>query len=260
MFYRAETRASVYISWGYLVGSFQILPTLHPFFHTFGSTMRLQYTLVVTLLVQSTFGWTPAKRTYDSHDYYVAWIEPPNSHNVSLGDIALALGVEVVEPVGALADHWLLRVTKSMIMARGETTDLVHRNFEDLRSRAESQLVSRSEDDLRARHIVSSVRYLSARQELSQRAKRAPPLIRPLSTRSLIHDVAQRFGIVDPLFPQQWHIVNQVYPQHVLNVTGLWDLGFTGKGVTSSVIDDGLDYTSEDLAANFVSVACSSMV
>jgi kexin len=81
-----------------------------------------------------------------------------------------------------------------------------------------------------------------------------------MSPKSLIHDVAQRFGIVDPLFSQQWHIVNEVYPQHVLNITGLWDLGFTGKNVTSSVIDDGLDYTSEDLAANFVRVAWSSMV
>lgn len=218
--------------------------------------MRLQSTLVVTLLAHFAFGWTPARRTYDTHDYYVVEHDPESA---SLADVAFALGVDVVEQVGALKNHWLLRIPKPSIMARGENSDsdVVHRSFEDLRSRAASQLASRSEDALQLRNIVSSVQYLSARQELRQRDKRAPPAIRP---RSLIHDVAQRFGIADPLFPQQWHIVNEEYPQHVVNITGLWELGFTGKGVTSSVIDDGLDYTSEDLAANFVGVASSSMV
>ena len=37
-----------------------------------------------------------------------------------------------------------------------------------------------------------------------------------------------------------------------MNVTGLWDLGFTGKGVISALVDDGLDYEHPDLAPNFV--------
>jgi kexin len=215
--------------------------------------MRLPYTLVVTLLAQSAFAWTPAKRTYDTHDYYVVEHDP---HGASLADVALALGVEVVEQAGALQNHWLVRITKALLVARGENTDPVHRNFEDLRSRASSHLSSRSEDALQARSIVSSVKYLSARQVLRQRAKRAPPPIRPPPpTEPSIHDVTQQFGITDPLFPQQWHLVNEKYPQHMMNVTRLWELGFTGKGVISSVIDDGLDYTSEDLAGNFVCIA-----
>lgn len=39
----------------------------------------------------------------------------------------------------------------------------------------------------------------------------------------------------------------------MLNVTGLWEEGVTGKGVISALIDDGLDYNSRDLAPNFVS-------
>ena len=39
-----------------------------------------------------------------------------------------------------------------------------------------------------------------------------------------------------------------------MNVTALWEEGITGKGVITAFVDDGLDYTSEDLAANFVSV------
>ena len=38
----------------------------------------------------------------------------------------------------------------------------------------------------------------------------------------------------------------------MVNVTGLWKEGITGKGVISALLDDGLDYKSEDLKANFV--------
>lgn len=38
-----------------------------------------------------------------------------------------------------------------------------------------------------------------------------------------------------------------------INVTGVWKQGISGKGVTVVIVDDGLDYNSTDLAANFVS-------
>jgi kexin len=38
----------------------------------------------------------------------------------------------------------------------------------------------------------------------------------------------------------------------MMNVTPVWDMGFTGKGIISSLVDDGLDYTSVDLKDNFV--------
>ncbi|OBZ65694.1 Protease KEX1 [Grifola frondosa] len=37
----------------------------------------------------------------------------------------------------------------------------------------------------------------------------------------------------------------------MMNVTPVWDMGITGKGVITALVDDGLDYTSDDLAANF---------
>jgi subtilisin family serine protease len=39
----------------------------------------------------------------------------------------------------------------------------------------------------------------------------------------------------------------------MMNVTGVWKEGVTGKGVISALVDDGLDYESRDLAPNFVS-------
>ena len=67
-----------------------------------------------------------------------------------------------------------------------------------------------------------------------------------------VEAVAERLDIHDPLFPEQWHLINTQYPEHSMNVTGLWDLGFTGKGVISALVDDGLDYEHPDLAPNFV--------
>jgi kexin len=39
----------------------------------------------------------------------------------------------------------------------------------------------------------------------------------------------------------------------MMNVSRLWDMGITGDGVITALVDDGLDYESEDLADNFVS-------
>jgi kexin len=61
-------------------------------------------------------------------------------------------------------------------------------------------------------------------------------------------------NITDPMFGQQWHLVNDDFPQHMMNATPVWEMGLTGKGVISALVDDGLDHQSDDLAANFVRI------
>lgn len=215
--------------------------------------MLILSTLAVVFLAQnSVLGAIPAKRSYDTHNYYVLEHEPQVNSGASLADVARSLGVEVVEQVGELPNHWLVRVEQPStdLVARGESVDPVLDTFENLRSKSVSRLSPRSfdEDSIHAGRVVNSVRHLS-RQVLRQRVRRAPPLLRPPTS---IKGVAQKFDIHDPLFPKQWHLVNEEYPEHMMNVTPVWEMGFTGKGVISSVIDDGLDYTSDDLAPNFV--------
>ncbi|KAF9469262.1 peptidase S8/S53 domain-containing protein [Collybia nuda] len=209
-------------------------------------------TLAVVFLAQkSVLGGVPARRSYDTHNYYVIEHDPQRISGASLADVARTLGVEMVEQVGELQNHWLVRVQKpSMeLVARGEIFDPVVDVFESLRNKAVSRLSSRSydEDTIQARRVVQSVRHLS-RQVLRQRVRRAPP---PLWPPTSIKGVTQKFDIRDPMFSQQWHLVNEDYPEHMMNVTPVWEMGFTGKGVISSVVDDGLDYTSDDLASNF---------
>ncbi|KAG0044394.1 pheromone processing endoprotease, partial [Gryganskiella cystojenkinii] len=62
--------------------------------------------------------------------------------------------------------------------------------------------------------------------------------------------VAIAFGIEDPGFKYQWHLHN-TKDRHDINVTGVWEQGINGTGVNVAIIDDGLDMTSDDLAANF---------
>ncbi|PVV03166.1 hypothetical protein BB560_002370 [Smittium megazygosporum] len=80
----------------------------------------------------------------------------------------------------------------------------------------------------------------------------------PVSRRALItendsfkRDWKDIVKIKDPEFPKQWHLLNSENPGNDINVTGVWEEGITGQGVVVALIDDGLDYTSEDLFLNF---------
>ncbi|VDN58879.1 unnamed protein product [Dracunculus medinensis] len=59
----------------------------------------------------------------------------------------------------------------------------------------------------------------------------------------------------DPLYPYQWYLKNvgqaNGKPRLDLNVEKAWELGFTGKNVTTAIMDDGVDYMHRDLRNNF---------
>uniref|UniRef100_H2YJQ6 Neuroendocrine convertase 2 n=1 Tax=Ciona savignyi TaxID=51511 RepID=H2YJQ6_CIOSA len=60
---------------------------------------------------------------------------------------------------------------------------------------------------------------------------------------------------LDPLYPYQWYINNTGQaggkPGLDLNVQAAWNMGYTGKGVTVAIMDDGLDYLHPDLRDNY---------
>lgn len=71
------------------------------------------------------------------------------------------------------------------------------------------------------------------------------------SAQEPLREVSERLDISDPIFAEQWHLVNTLSPGNDVNVKNVWYGGNRGKGITVAVIDDGLDTESEDLAANF---------
>jgi kexin len=107
--------------------------------------------LAVALALGST--GTPARRTYATHNYCVLHHNP---NGADIASLAASLGAELVEQVGELAYHWLLRVPKD-----------------------------------------------NDRNEL--------------------------------------------------NVSGAWNMRIAGKGAMHFIVNDGLDYESEDLSPDFVS-------
>lgn len=233
--------------------------------------MILPFTLVLALLAShSAIALTPTKRHYSTHDYYV--LEHHPSAGASVEECATALGVELVEQAGELKNYWVVRTAKrssSGLLSRETTeTDRVLARFHSLQTRAASHHNSyfwlRSTDTQHARRVVSAVKYLS-RQVPRKRTKRddsfmkrAPPPVIPvaneLDVNASSRAVALRMGITDPMFDKQWHLVNDDFPQHMMNATPVWEMGLKGEGVISALVDDGLDYRSDDLAANFVCI------
>ncbi|TKR60408.1 hypothetical protein L596_027661 [Steinernema carpocapsae] len=59
----------------------------------------------------------------------------------------------------------------------------------------------------------------------------------------------------DPLYPYQWYLKNDGQsngkPRLDLNVEKAWAMGFTGKNITTAIMDDGVDYMHPDLKNNF---------
>ncbi|XP_023226360.1 neuroendocrine convertase 2-like [Centruroides sculpturatus] len=59
----------------------------------------------------------------------------------------------------------------------------------------------------------------------------------------------------DPYFPYQWYLKNVGQnggkPKLDLNVEAAWAQGYTGKNVTTAIMDDGVDYMHPDLRENY---------
>lgn len=188
----------------------------------------------------------PTPKSYDTHDYYV--LEHSPAHGLSPHQCAQAVGAQLVEQVGELKNHYVVSVPKptdhssphlsprNLPAARnhGPVTAL-----QTLRKRAAEAHNGRAH----SKRLSSSIRSLELQTPRQRLVKRG----------TLLDEVIKTLDIKDPLFPKQWHIVNEEFPEHMMNVTGVWKEGITGKTVISAIVDDGLDYESEDLAPNFVS-------
>jgi subtilisin family serine protease len=101
------------------------------------------------------------------------------------------------------------------------------------------------------RHYVLRVLQPGAALQVTAQLATLPGVehVEPVLKRKL----SKRFVPNDPLFSQQWTLLN--IGQHGatvgadINVTNLWD-NYRGTGIVVGVIDDGFQYTHPDLSAN----------
>jgi len=112
------------------------------------------------------------------------------------------------------------------------------------------------------------------REKLLQRTKRdmidLPQLSIPIAGKPLIRNRSDRrkprvtvdgmtklkFGNYtkqDPMWPYLWYINRHVFNKNLtdMNITSAWAQGFTGKGVSVTFLDDGLEWDHPDIIQNY---------
>ncbi|TYJ56245.1 hypothetical protein B9479_003090 [Cryptococcus floricola] len=196
--------------------------------------MRSLLSLVV--LLGAAAARTPQPRSYDTHTYYALELDPSTSPE----SITESLGLELVERIGELEGHWLVRTEGATphhgsIAKRSASHDPILKRWSSL----PSGLGKRSLEPL----------------TLRKRAKRhSPAFLRSHAARDdnteLLY-AQNQLKLADPMLDQQWHLINTELKDIELNVTTLWGQGITGEGVHVVIVDDGLDMESDDLKANF---------
>lgn len=159
----------------------------------------------------------PAKRSYDSHTYYVLELDPTLQGGKSVEEVARGLGAEHVERVGELEDHYLIRAPVGLVergysaWSVGESAggmgmekragevverDAVLERYEVLKreSSIEGRLIERRDGDLEPRGSVRAVRSLE-RQHPRLRVKRDLPTLPPSFDFSLPYDLVSPYVV-----------------------------------------------------------------
>lgn len=180
----------------------------------------------------------------DSHDHYVLHLDPEASPE----QVASSLGLTYDGQFGELRDHYVFKGAKA-------EHDVVST---ELKARRRRKRALNDHDPL------DGVLFSNKQQLRAPWEKRIIP--RPLgpaleerasgdtSDPALLaaqQSVATTLGITDPIFAEQWHLMNIVQAGHDVNISGVWLQGITGKNATVAIVDDGLDMHSNDLKDNF---------
>ncbi|VDK61594.1 unnamed protein product [Onchocerca ochengi] len=72
------------------------------------------------------------------------------------------------------------------------------------------------------------------------------------SNRNRNNGARSYYNLNDPFWSDMWYLNSAVYDRGLdHNVREAWDLGYTGKGVVVTILDDGLERTHPDIAPNY---------
>ncbi|EAW10723.1 kexin kexB [Aspergillus clavatus NRRL 1] len=192
-------------------------------------------------------------RSYDTHEFFALHLDD----SASPSHIAQLLGAHHEGQIGELANHHTFSIPRDS-SSNLDTLLERARTWRKLRRRSGNDAPSLQEGNDGLEGILWSQK-LAPKQRLQKRAPPPEKLSRARATTETEDPIAVQdrkristtLGIADPIFGDQWHLFNAVQLGHDLNVTGVWMEGITGKGVTTAVVDDGLDMYSNDLKPNY---------
>lgn len=209
--------------------------------------MRIASLVGLLALASSALASTPFRRTprdHDNNDYYILHLDD----DISPRHVSDRLGLEYDGQVGVLDHLHVFSAPKS-------DSDLVS---DAVRAR---KLKRDGEPD-----VLDGVRMAKKDVPRKPWSKRMIPPLPPNYKSNLVPRVGEKedevmvakqkevistLGITDPIFKNQWHLINTVQAGHDINVTAVWLQGITGKGSIVAMVDDGVDMTSKDLQANY---------
>ena len=190
-------------------------------------------------------------RNFETHDYYTLYLKRGESPDA----IAQTLGLRNEGPVGELADHYYFSAKRGEHQVEETLANFrMRRRKRDLQGDGLDGIISYHKQQLKPRLVKRAV------IPPAPVSARAPPFIPggknggPSASAQAItqrEHIQKTLSITDPIFTEQWHLFNTVDLGHDVNVTGVWLSGNTGKNVTVSIVDDGLDMYSDDLKDNY---------
>ena len=172
---------------------------------------------------------------YEKNHYYVVHSTPEN-----IASIASRHGLSIEGRVGELEDYYLLSYPKEHLVKREPNQHVESLNSDDSVLWVEYQVRTKRLHKRIPPSYVSSDSNLFSVENLEKRG--APEKASQL---------ASQLNITDPGFSQQWHLFNSIEIGNDLNLTGVWMQDITGKGVTITFLDDGIDYEHPDIKENF---------
>lgn len=157
-------------------------------------------------------------------------------------------------------NDWAVRIRGGREAVDSLANDLGYDNLGQLRGFPDTYLLRKPNHERRskraAQHItkrlVDDERVLWAEQQVVRdRVKRdhgdrQPPWMR---------NRWETFRFNDPLWTHQWYLYDTRnmpdVPEIDHRVTKVWDMGYTGKGVVVTIMDDGLEWNHTDLFDNY---------
>lgn len=203
--------------------------------------MKVNYLLPVLLaIIRAVHSQSVPEKNHNINNYFA--IEIPSS--ISIESIKEKFPSWTYEhPARGIPDHHVFSISK---FTNEKIYDI--NNDKEFKNKLQKREALEFKD-LIEHHGIRSIHSLP----LKKFERRAPVPKESPGDSSLkpIYAARDDFGIDDPLFQQQWHLINPSYPGNDVNVTGIWAQNITGKGVVTAIVDDGLDYESDDLADNF---------
>jgi len=188
-------------------------------------------------------------RDYDNYNYYLIELK----ENVDPQEISRRLGLEHERRVQGLDHYHVFAGPKSDHDLAQEALDerKLRRRFPNAGSDALDGVRSFKRDvprQLVKKRIPPPPAGYKARHTLDARGGTGQLNEFAVAKQA---DVMSTLDISDPIFKEQWHLINTVQVGHDINVTGAWLQGYTGEGTIVAMVDDGIDMTSEDLKDNY---------